>query len=70
MEKRSLKQAKCLSDQLDEEIITTGELNNTHILIVKESDFLNLIDMIFSKINNLLEIFMDLDFVIFLNNKI
>ena len=70
MEKRSLKQAKCLSDQLDEEIITTGELNNTHILIVKESDFLNLIDMIFSKINNLLEIFMNLDSVISLNNRI
>ena len=70
VEKRSLKQAKCLSDQLDKEATAVNKSNNNHILIIKELDFLDLINMISSKINNLLGIPINPDFVISLNNRI
>ena len=61
---------KCLSDQLDKKIIIINKPNNNHILIIKKSDFLNLTDIISSKINNLLKTPVDLDSIVFLNNRI
>ena len=46
IEKRLIEQVKCLFDQLDEEVEASGEFNNSCVLVVKESDFLNLADMI------------------------
>ena len=61
---------KYLSDQLNKKAIIINKPNNNHTLIVKELDFLDLTDITPSKINNLLRISMDPDFVVFLGGKI
>ena len=60
VEKKSIEQVKYLFDQLDKKAEAFNESNNSCMLIIKESDFLDLVDMTSFQINNLLDIFVDL----------